>query len=81
MFTVVVVLPTPPFWFETVKIRVFSGLGSSRPIKRSRRLFSCASSRAMGLESSMESMTLPPTESTVSRETAADLARFATEFR
>ena len=28
MLTVVVVLPTPPFWFETVKIRVFSGLGS-----------------------------------------------------
>ena len=26
--TVVVVLPTPPFWFETVKIRVFAGAGS-----------------------------------------------------
>ena len=27
MLTVVVVLPTPPFWLETVKIRVFSGFG------------------------------------------------------
>jgi hypothetical protein len=26
-FTVVVVLPTPPFWFEMVKIRVFAGFG------------------------------------------------------
>ena len=59
MLTVVVVLPTPPFWLETVKIRVFSGFGRSRPRRRSRRLFSWASSRAMGLESSMVSMTLP----------------------
>ena len=29
MLTVVVVLPTPPFWLDTVKMRVFSGLGSS----------------------------------------------------
>ena len=57
MLTVVVVLPTPPFWFETVKTRVFSGFGRLRPSSLSRRLFSCASSRAMGLESSMVSRT------------------------
>jgi hypothetical protein len=27
-FTAVVVLPTPPFWLATVKIRVAFGLGS-----------------------------------------------------
>lgn len=71
MFTVVVVLPTPPFWLETVKIRVPSGLGNSRPISLSRRRVSLANCRAMGLESSMESMTFCAPFETVSRETAA----------
>ena len=31
MFTVVVVLPTPPFWLETVKIRVLFGFGQFAP--------------------------------------------------
>ena len=32
--TVVVVLPTPPFWFATVRIRVWSGLGKTLPGQR-----------------------------------------------
>jgi hypothetical protein len=62
-----------------VKIRVFSGFGSSRPSNRSRRLFSCASSRAMGLESSMESRTFLLLETDVSRETFAMPVFFETE--
>ena len=33
-FTVVVVLPTPPFWFATVRIRVCGGAGKGRPTRR-----------------------------------------------
>ena len=54
-------------------------LGKFRPSSRSRRLFSCASSRAMGLESSMESSTFPVEATDVSRETLAMPVVFATE--
>ena len=81
MLTVVVVLPTPPFWLETVKTRVFSGLGSCLPSSRSRRLFSCASSRAMGLESSMESSTLLVCGREVSRETLGHAGRLCNRSR
>ena len=48
----VVVLPTPPFWFATVKMRVVCGRGSALPRSRARRAVRSASSRARGVDSS-----------------------------
>jgi len=45
----VVVLPTPPFWFATVKIRVWSGLGKILPVSEMRRRASIATSWAKGV--------------------------------
>jgi hypothetical protein len=41
-FTVVVVFPTPPFWFATTRTRVVTGVGSLGPL----RLIICTASRA-----------------------------------
>ena len=51
-FTVVVVLPTPPFWLATVRTRVCSGTGSRWPCSTRRRRASCATSWASGVSSS-----------------------------
>src|SRR5215204_4099089 len=55
MLTVVVVLPTPPFWFATTKMRVCAGL-SKRAVasaRWARATCSCASA-ASGVESSSD---------------------------
>ena len=47
--TVVVVLPTPPFWLATVRTRGETGLGNGRPVSWMRRRVLSASSRAKGV--------------------------------
>src|SRR5690606_1489509 len=49
--TVVDVLPTPPFWFATVMIRVWSGAANCRPSSCLRRAWSRVSSRISGVSS------------------------------
>ena len=48
MLTVVVVLPTPPFWLATVSTRVRGGRGTARPLRVMRRRASSATARASG---------------------------------
>ncbi len=50
--TVVVVLPTPPFWLATVRMRVRGGAGNALPTSEMRRRASSATSTASGVESS-----------------------------
>ena len=50
-FTVVVVLPTPPFWFATVITRVLGGRGNRRPRSSIRRRASCCSCAMSGVSS------------------------------
>ena len=50
--TVVVVLPTPPFWFATVSTRVRGGRGTARPLSVMRLRASSATARASGVCSS-----------------------------
>ena len=50
----VVVLPTPPFWLDTVITRVSFGRGKRRPAKAIRRRVSSATSSASGVESSIK---------------------------
>ncbi len=52
MLTVVVVLPTPPFWLATVSTRVRGGRGTARPLNVMRRRASSATARASGVCSS-----------------------------
>ena len=53
MFTVVVVLPTPPFWLATTITRVRAGRGSGSLSRRpSRTSSACSTDRASGVESS-----------------------------
>src|SRR5690606_38889793 len=47
--TVVVVLPTPPFWFAIVKIRVASGSGKTSASRARLRRVISESSRARGV--------------------------------
>ncbi len=56
MLTVLVVLPTPPFWLDTVMTRVSLGRGNCRPASSMRRRVSSATSRASGVESSIREM-------------------------
>ena len=53
MLTVVVVFPTPPFWFDTVMTRVVPSKSRDTASSARRRDVRSASSRAIGL-SSME---------------------------
>ena len=50
-FTVVVVLPTPPFWFATVRIRVSSGVGSGSPTRPASTRTAVSAARAIGVSS------------------------------
>ena len=50
--TVVVVLPTPPFWLATVRTRVAGGLGKTRPVRAIRLRASSATARASGVSRS-----------------------------
>ena len=77
----VVVLPTPPFWLETVRPGSSPASGKFRPINRSRRLFSCASSRAMGLESSIESITFGTEPAILTSEFRQSASTIAGGFR
>ena len=47
--TVVVVLPTPPFWLATVRTRVAAGLGKTRPVSAMRLRASSATAWANGV--------------------------------
>ncbi len=47
--TVVVVLPTPPFWFATVITRVRGGRGTVRPLRVIRLRASAATAAAKGV--------------------------------
>ena len=47
--TVVVVLPTPPFWFATVMTRVWAGRGTVRPLSVIRLRASAATAAAKGV--------------------------------
>ena len=51
MFTVVVVLPTPPFWFATVRTRVSSGVGSGSPTRPASTRSAVSAARAIGVSS------------------------------
>jgi hypothetical protein len=53
MFTVVVVLPTPPFWFATTNTRVSAGLGRCEVAWTRRARSTCSwAAAAKGVESS-----------------------------
>ncbi len=49
--TVVVVLPTPPFWLATVRIRVWLGAGSGSPTRPASTRRAVSAARAMGVSS------------------------------
>ena len=54
--TVVVVLPTPPFWFATVSTRVRGGRGTGRPLRVTRLRSSSATAWARGVFQSAPGM-------------------------
>ena len=51
MFTVVVVLPTPPFWLATVRTRVSAGVGSGSPTRPASTRSAVSAARAIGVSS------------------------------
>jgi len=57
-FTAVVVFPTPPFWFETVRTRVWPGLPYRTPRRAILRRASSATCAARGVVSSVWGMAL-----------------------